>query len=179
MGSSDSKATRGTAAGSGPSGGQGRRTTFEWKDSGNRSHQGNASTLPGWRWGMLLTGVPHPQDWPESLWNVLERLIVSNGLLTLEDSVVCTPDSEERMVAAGVPLKVDLGAIVVTATGGSDNEAYLDALNATLERLVAMEQLFLSQPSPDMEALDGAHGISRSLTVRQARMFARSEHDHM
>ena len=126
-----------------------------------------------------MRGVPHPSKWPEPLWLALEVLIVSNGLLALEDDVVCTPEVEARMAQAGIPGKIDVAGI---PTG--DNAAYLDALHATMARLVAMERLFLGdaqddEAAPAVKPLSTAEGMDRSLTVKQARMFARSEHEHM
>ena len=154
------------------------KIAFEDEETGEE-RVATADTLPGWRWGIYLRGVPHPSKWPEPLWLALEVLIVSNGLLALEDDVVCTPEVEARMAQAGIPGKIDVAGI---PTG--DNAAYLDALHATMARLVAMERLFLGdaqddEAAPAVKPLSTAEGMDRSLTVKQARMFARSEHEHM
>ena len=154
---------------------------IEWVDTKGEKQVLTAQTLQGWRWGMQLTGIPHPKEWSSSLWQVLERLIVSNGLLALDDEVVCTPEVNDCLKAAGVADMVDLDSIPE-----GDNPGFLDALHTSLARLVAMERVLLDTARNDegesassAQPPSEARGMDRSLTIKEARMFALSEHTYM
>jgi len=177
MGCAESKTVSGGGLKGIRAGDEGWAETITWTDDSGAKRKAKVSTLPGWRWGMHLAKVPHPKDWTESLWQVLERLIVSNGLIALDDDIVCTPQENEKL--NGIDGLVDLDAIAA-----GDNEGFLDAFHASLARLVAMEaRLFEVQgeesPSEGTFSSSVPHGIDRELTITQARMFALSEHEHM
>ena len=85
-----------------------------------------------------MVGVPHPKQWSEDLWVQMEGHIVSNGLVALEDSVVCPPPEEDAQLLEGIPPLVDISKV---AKG--DDEGYLEALHAGMARLVALENRFV------------------------------------
>lgn len=148
---------------------------LSWEDSDGLRHEGRGDILEGWRWGLSLKNVPHPAHWTPALWAELEKLIVSNGLITLPDDVVCTAEEEAKIADLQKP--VDLDNI-------TDDWGYLDALHQSMSRLVAMETLLLGQSKLDKLATEVSngcyvHGIDRALTIAQARMMAKSEHIHM